>query len=137
MLATATEFRKQHPEVLIEWEARSLYDFGEATLAMLAEQYDLLVIDHPFMGQGEQEQCLLPLDEHVSNLQLHKLERERVGSSHRSYFFQGHQWALAIAAQVPGYRPDLLKKAGMATSPRDPGIAGWYMDRAALSERLR
>jgi multiple sugar transport system substrate-binding protein len=110
MLATATEFREQHPEVLIEWEARSLYDFGEAPLAMLAEQYDLLVIDHPFTGQAAQEQCLLPLDEHVSDLQLHKLERESVGPSHRSYLFQGHQWALAIdaAAQVSGYRPDLL-----------------------------
>ena len=116
MLATAAEFCKERPEIFIEWEARSLYEFGEAPLAKLAEQYDLLVIDHPFMGQVAQEACLLPLDECVSEIQLQTLERDSVGQSHRSYFFQGHQWALAIdaAAQVTGLRPDLLEKAGVA-----------------------
>jgi multiple sugar transport system substrate-binding protein len=116
MLATAAEFCTEHPGVLIEWEARSLYEFGEAPLAQLAEQYDLLVIDHPFMGQVAMEQCLLPLDHCVSGTELQKLERDSVGQSHGSYFFQGHQWALAIdaAAQVAGFRPDLLEKAGAA-----------------------
>ena len=79
----------------------------------------MLVIDHPFMGQVATEQCLLPLDHCVSGSELQQLERDSVGQSHGSYFFQGHQWAFAIdaAAQVAGFRPDLLEKAG-ATLPK-------------------
>ncbi len=114
LLATAKDFCERHPGLRIEWEARSLQEFGEGTVKALADNYDLVIIDHPYMGQVAQEQCFLPLDEHFTPVQLRELERDSVGASYRSYYFEGHQWALPVdaAAQVAGYRADLLKANG-------------------------
>jgi len=114
LLATAKHFCEQHPDLRIEWEARSLQEFGEGTVKVLADHYDLVIIDHPYMGQVAQKKCFLPLDEHFTPVQLRELERDSVGASYESYFFEGHQWALPIdaAAQVAGYRADLLKANG-------------------------
>jgi multiple sugar transport system substrate-binding protein len=114
MLATAGRFSEEHPEVRVEWEARSLHEFGDASVSLFAEQYDLIVLDHPFMGQVAENRCVLPLDEHVSQSTLDTLGSESAGVSHESYFYGGHQWALAIdaASHVAGYRPDLLEAAG-------------------------
>ena len=114
LLATAKHFCKEHSDLTIEWEARSLQEFGEGTVQVLADNYDLVIIDHPYMGQVAQKQCFLPLDEHFTPVQLHELERDSVGASYRSYYFEGHQWALPVdaAAQVAGYRADLLEANG-------------------------
>jgi multiple sugar transport system substrate-binding protein len=114
LLATAKQFCERHPEITIEWEARSLQEFGEGSIQALADQYDLVIIDHPYMGQVAQEGCFLPLDEHFTPVQLQERERDSVGASYRSYNFEGHQWALPVdaAAQVAGYRADLLQANG-------------------------
>jgi multiple sugar transport system substrate-binding protein len=114
LLATAKRFCEQHSDVAIEWEARSLQEFGEGTVQALADNYDLVIIDHPYMGQVAEEKCFLPLDEHFTPVQLGDLERDSVGASYRSYYFAGHQWALPVdaAAQVAGYRADLLEANG-------------------------
>jgi len=114
LLATAKHFCEQHPEVAITWETRSLQDFGEGSIRVVADQYDLVVIDHPFMGQVAKETCFLPLDQHFTPAQLQELEQDSVGQSYLSYSFEGHQWALPIdaAAQVAGYRADLLQANG-------------------------
>ena len=108
------DFCERHSGLTIEWEARSLQEFGEGTVQALADNYDLVIIDHPYMGQVAQEQCFLPLDEHFTPVQLRELERDSVGASYRSYYFEGHQWALPVdaAAQVAGYRADLLEANG-------------------------
>ena len=114
LVATAHHYCEQHPEVAIEWEARSLQEFGEGAVRVLADQYDLVIIDHPFMGQVARERCFLPLDEHFAPAPLQELKRDTVGQSFLSYWFEGHQWALPIdaAAQVAGYRADLLRANG-------------------------
>jgi multiple sugar transport system substrate-binding protein len=114
MLATATRFAETHPDVRIEWEARSLQGFADQPIRHLAEEFDLLVLDHPFMGGVAKGAYLVPLDNYISPEVLATLRGESVGASHESYFYQVHQWALAIdaAAQVAGYRPDLLAVAG-------------------------
>jgi multiple sugar transport system substrate-binding protein len=115
MLATAAQFAESHPDVRIEWEARSLQGFADHPIRDLAEEFDLLVLDHPFMGTVAKGGYLVPLDNYIAAEVLSSLRSESVGASHQSYFYQGHQWALAIdaAAQVAGYRPDLLAAAGM------------------------
>jgi multiple sugar transport system substrate-binding protein len=115
LLASASRFSQQHPEVTIEWEARSLQEFGESSIQVFADQYDLVVIDHPFMGEVARKNCFLPLDEHFTSAQLSELEKDSVGPSYFSYCFEGHQWALPIdaAAQITGYRADLLQSAGL------------------------
>jgi multiple sugar transport system substrate-binding protein len=115
LVATASRFSEQHPEVTIEWEARSLQEFGESSIQAFAEWYDLVIIDHPFMGEVARENCFLPLDEHFTSRQLQELKNDSVDPSYLSYCFAGHLWALPIdaAAQVTGYRADLLQSAGL------------------------
>ena len=98
LLATARHFSEARPEVTIEWEARSLQEFGETLLQGLADRYELIVIDHPFMGRVAKEKCFLPLDQYFTPPQLRELEENSVGQSYQSYHFDGHQWALPIDA---------------------------------------
>jgi multiple sugar transport system substrate-binding protein len=119
MLATASRFAETHPETRIDWEARSLQGFADSPIRHLAEEYDLIVLDHPFMGTVARGGYLVPLDKYVPPEVRASLRGESVGASHDSYFYDDHQWAFAIdaAAQVAGYRPDLLQAAGV-TVPR-------------------
>src|SRR5690606_29512526 len=96
--------------VRIEWESRSLKDFGDAPLGDLARDYDLLIIDHPHVGQAAASGALLPLDLCLDAATLNTLAAESAGPSHGSYFYAGHQWGLAVdtAMQASAYRPDLL-----------------------------
>jgi multiple sugar transport system substrate-binding protein len=114
MLATAAKFAETHKGIQIEWTARSLQGFADHSIDLLAGEFDLIVLDHPFMGTAARGGYLVPLDENISPDILQTLRRESVGVSHDSYFYQGHQWALAIdaAAQVAGYRADLMEAAG-------------------------
>lgn len=93
--------------VRIEWERRSLQDFESFPVAQLAERYDLIVIDHPHVGQITRERCLVPLE---SGVDAAVLGKESVGASLASYLWEGSLWALPIdaAAQVQAWRPDLL-----------------------------
>lgn len=93
--------------VRIEWERRTLQDFESFPVAELAERYDLIVIDHPHVGQITREGCLVPLDD---GMDVRSLESQYVGRSLASYVWDGHLWALPIdaAAQVQAWRPDRL-----------------------------
>lgn len=110
LLVAAARYAEENPDMRIEWEARSLQAFGDQSLAELAKSYDLLVIDHPHVGEAAELGYLLPLDEALAGSDLERLRSESVGASHDSYWYAGHQWALAIdaAAQVSAYRPDRL-----------------------------
>src|SRR5256885_4530923 len=116
LLATASDFCQKHPEVKIQWETRSLQEFGEGAIQAVADDYDLVIIDHPYMGLVAREKCFLPLDKHFTPDELNELSRDSVGQSYPSYCFEGHQWALPVdaAAQVAGYRADLLQANGFS-----------------------
>jgi multiple sugar transport system substrate-binding protein len=115
MLATAQQFSVEHPGVAIEWEARSLSEFGEAPVAHLAEQYDFVVLDHPWVGALAGSHAFLALDEFLSADYLQDSAGDSAGPSYASYTLDGHQWALPIdaAAQVMGCRADLLEREGV------------------------
>lgn len=114
MIATAKQFNHSHPEVRIDWEARPLQGFADTPVDQLAEVYDLIVLDHPFIGTMASSGSFLPLDDYVETRVLQTLAANSVGVSHRSYNYHDRQWAVAIdaAAQVSAYRPDLLEKVG-------------------------
>lgn len=107
---TAAAYTAAHPEVRIIWEKRTLRDFAEMSLPELAKRYDMIVLDHPWLGATEAAGSLLPLDDYMSAAFLAEQARYSVGKSHESYRYHGHQWALAVdaASQVSAYRPDLL-----------------------------
>ena len=96
--------------VEISWEKRSLQDFETFSVEELARNFDLIVIDHPHVGQITKENCLLPLDIAGHEEELRALAEGSVGESFPSYSWQGQQWALPLdaAAQVQAWRPDLM-----------------------------
>jgi len=110
LLAAAQRFGEMHPGVEIQWKKRSLQAFADFPVEELTKTYDLLVIDHPWVGRAAATGCVLPLDEYLSAGYLANQAAHSTGASHGSYFYKGHQWALAIDAATPAasYRPDLL-----------------------------
>lgn len=114
MVATADAYKSIAPDVSILWQTRTLQDFADFPIQKLAETYDLLVIDHPFVGFAAADGCLLPLDEVIDAAFLADQAANSVGPSHRSYLYGGHQWALATdaAGHVSAYRPDLIAEIG-------------------------
>lgn len=116
LLAYSQRFSELHPDVEVIWTKRTLQEFADYPLEKLASQYDLLIIDHPWVGTASAVGCVLPLDEYIDADFLSDQAANSVGNSHQSYYFRGHQWALAIDAATPAasYRPDLLKKANIS-----------------------
>src|SRR5213075_1562947 len=102
LVAHAKAYRTSH-DVEISWDARPLEDFEAYPLDQLAEQYDLIVIDHPHVGMAASRRCLLQLEVPPVD--------QTVGHSCQSYYFDGRQWALAIdaAAQISCRRPGSFK----------------------------
>jgi multiple sugar transport system substrate-binding protein len=101
--------------VQIDWDARSLQGFEEASIADLAADYDLIAIDHPFMGKAHEQGALLPIDELLDETFLAQLAAASVGASYESYRWRGHIWAVPVdaAAQVAAMRADLLSADGL------------------------
>jgi multiple sugar transport system substrate-binding protein len=99
--------------VAVEWDKRSLQDFESFPVEELARSYDLIVIDHPHVGQITAEGCLTPLDVAGREAERAALAAGSVGKSYPSYEWQGRQWAFPIdaASQVQAWRPDLLAAA--------------------------
>lgn len=112
MIATGLEYGRRNPGVAIQWEKRSLQAFADRPIEEMAGTYDLMVIDHPHVGEVARSGQLLALDTLGREAEMAKLAEQTVGVSHRSYEFDGHQWALAIDAATPvaAYRPDLLER---------------------------
>ena len=111
MIASAKKFCSENPDVKIIWEKRSLQAFADRPIELMAFDYDLMVIDHPHVGEASRKDLIYELNhsEDYKN-ELKILEQESVGLSHQSYNFNDNQYALAIdaAAPVSSYRKDLL-----------------------------
>lgn len=116
MLATAQRYNELHPGVDIVWHKRSLQEFADYPIEKLSEKFDLLVIDHPFVGHAAAHSTLVRLDTLLSGDYLQDQVDNSVGGSYESYVYGGHLWALPIdaAAPVSAYRPDLMTKNGWA-----------------------
>lgn len=101
---------KEKTGVAVDWDKRSLQDFESFPVEELARAYDLIVIDHPHVGQITAERCLAPLDVAGRETERAALASGSVGQSYPSYTWQGRQWAFPIdaAAQVQAWRPDTL-----------------------------
>lgn len=113
MVVTSERFAETHPCVEITWEQRPLQAFADQPIGTMYDSYDLMVIDHPHVGEAAVGGELLPFDGQGYDAELAQLAAESSGVSHPSYEFNGRQWALAIDAATPIsiYRPDLLDAA--------------------------
>jgi len=117
--ATARLYESRHPGIRIAWDRRSLKDFEDFPVAQLAATYDLIVIDHPFVGHAAAHGPLAALDTLLPAGCLADHAANAVGASHRSYQLDGHSWALPLDAATPVacWREDLLAAHGL-TVPR-------------------
>ncbi|MEO0055126.1 MAG: hypothetical protein RLZZ50_1073 [Verrucomicrobiota bacterium] len=117
LVAAGQRFHEIHGGAVdVVWEKRSLREFEATPVDELAARYDLLVIDHPFVGYASATGALLPLDAHLDAAFLQDQAAHSVGGSHESYLWDGRQWALAIDAATPVacWRPDLVSRLGLA-----------------------
>jgi multiple sugar transport system substrate-binding protein len=92
-------------EIDIAWEAHSLEGFESHPIADLAERYDLVIVDHPSLGDARKADCLVPVDRLFDAGLLSEWAESAVGASFQSYADGQGQWALPIdaAAQVMIY----------------------------------
>jgi multiple sugar transport system substrate-binding protein len=114
LFASIPRYAAVRPDVEIAWTVRSLRDFGELPLEGLAERFDMIVFDHPFVGQAHKLKLLADLSPFISPAQRAWLDAGALGASWASYQWAGGLYGLPIdaAAQVAAWRPDLMAKAG-------------------------
>ncbi len=112
LLAFSQRFTELHPNIKIIWEKRSLQQFADFPIEKLAEDYDLLIVDHPWVGCAAATECVVPLDEYLTEFYITDQLKNSTGLSHISYHYADHQWALAIDAATPvaSFRTDKLIK---------------------------
>lgn len=127
------EAARRAPEPVVEWVVQPLEGFESAPIAELAAAHDLLVLDHPHIGEAVAEGCLRPLDDLFPAADLARWRDGSVGPSMASYVWAGRHWALPldVATQVVARRPDLPTPASwdeveeMARRlPVAPSVAG-------------
>lgn len=84
------------------WHRQPLEDFEARPLRDVAAHYDLVVLDHPGLGDAIADEALRPLDDLFDAAELGTWRMTTVGASFDSYTLDGRQWALPIdaAAQV-------------------------------------
>jgi multiple sugar transport system substrate-binding protein len=114
LVATAQRFTEMNSDVRIHWDKRSLHEFGHSGLPGLAQQFDLIVVDHPMMGAAAVEGVLLDLRPLLGEEQWKDLAEDSTGASFDSYLYEGKLFALPIDAAAPAssLRPDLLSARG-------------------------
>jgi multiple sugar transport system substrate-binding protein len=115
--AARASFSAGHPEIDIAIDVRPLSDFEHQGVAGVAQQYDLIVFDHPFCGDIAAGRVFLPLDRHLPDLLGARAGSRYVGPSLDSYRFAGQVWGAPIdaATQHALFRLDLLARVNEAT----------------------
>jgi hypothetical protein len=108
--AGAADRWRQLGGVEITWDFRLLAAFNDQPVSELGRSFDLIVIDHPFVGTAASTRCLASLDELLPPETLGSLAADSMGASHASYRYAGCQSVLATdaACQVAVVRDDLL-----------------------------
>jgi multiple sugar transport system substrate-binding protein len=98
----------------VRWDRRSLYSFGEGDLGTFAESYDLVIYDHPFVGDAASNGWLLDLNTLLTSGDKSRFEADAVGASWLSYAYDSGIWGLPVdtAAQTAAWRADLFEAHG-------------------------
>lgn len=126
----------------LTWAKHSLEGFEEHPIADLCRRYDLIVLDHPHVGEAVAGDGLQPLEDLFEAEEIAAWDREVIGPCLSSYRYAGRHWALPLdaATQVMAYRPDRLEGPApetwdqvLALSARQPVCLSLAGPHAALS----
>jgi len=114
LITTTETFKKMYPDVNITWDKRSLSDFGNYPVEKLVDKYDLLLIDHPFIGEACKKELFLDLKHYLSKEELKKIEDNTVGNTFYSYTYDNKILALPVdaAAIVSAAKKEWFDKHG-------------------------
>ncbi|MFI7351298.1 extracellular solute-binding protein [Streptomyces sp. NPDC049936] len=95
---------------LVHWDVQPLEGFESHPIDELCARYDLVVLDHPHLGEALRTGCLRPLDDLFTSAELARWDAGSIGPTMRSYAMDGRQWALPLdaATQVAATRTDLV-----------------------------
>ena len=126
-LVACAELWRETTGVAIAWDKRSLQDFEAYPVEDLARRYDLIVIDHPHVGQITREGCLKPFDDPARAAERKALERASVGPSYRE---------LPLAGAAMG-AADRRGDAGPGLAARSDRRASASLERRARARARR
>ena len=98
------------PGVEVEWDRRSLQDFEHYPLDALARRYDLIIMDHPHIGDAIASDAIVPMEDLLAPETLARLRDDCLPVVWNSYVVEGRTWALPVdaATQVMAWRPGRL-----------------------------
>jgi multiple sugar transport system substrate-binding protein len=96
--------------IAIEWDTHPLEGFEAHPIADLCAKYDLVVLDHPHIGEAVAGSCLQPLETVLPVEEIAAIGPRTVGRCFESYRYAGRHWAIPLdaATQVMAYRADLI-----------------------------
>lgn len=117
LTAAARKLDETRDGLSITWDKHSLEGFEAHPIADLCQRYDLIVLDHPHVGEAVAAGCLQPLESLFAASEIAALERDTIGPCLSSYQFNGLHWGLPLdaATQVMAYRADLHEGPPPAT----------------------
>ena len=110
----------------LHWDKHPLEGFESHPIADLCARYDLVVLDHPHVGEAVAADCLVPVEALFAADEIAGWQAAVAGPSLASYEYAGKHWALPLdaATQVMAYR-----RARVDTPP-----TAW-VELPALSQR--
>lgn len=107
--AARAAFARLRPDIEIIWDVQPLSGFESRPITEAARDYDLVVFDHPHVGEVAELGLFQPVD---AALRAATLSDEHfVGPSLASYRYRDQTWGLPLdaACQVSCARADLLR----------------------------
>ncbi|TWO34627.1 extracellular solute-binding protein [Seonamhaeicola sediminis] len=128
LIATSKAFQDNNPNVNITWKVRSLKEFGDTPIEDLIENFDVITIDHPYMGQAHKNGLLLPLEDYLKTEELNALKQQALGKCFDIYNYEKHVYATPIdaAALVASYRKDIIVSLGLDLPKNQEELKAFY-----------
>src|SRR5690554_6586320 len=96
LVAVSQRYEELHPGVHIQWDKRTLNEFGHKPINQLTPDSDLIVIDHPWAGYCFDQNLVLDLRNLLSEEVLNQLDQLTIGASFSSYNYNDKLLAVPI-----------------------------------------
>lgn len=94
----------------LNWDKHPLEGFESHPIGDLCARYDLVVLDHPHVGEAVAADCLVPVEALFGAEEIAAWRAAIAGPSLASYHYAGNHWALPLdaATQVMAYRRETV-----------------------------
>lgn len=112
LAAAAARLDPARDGLAILWDKQPLEGFESHPIADLCARYDIVVLDHPHVGEAVEANCLRPVEEIFGEAAVAELAAQTIGPCLSSYRYAGRYWALPLdaATQVMAARGDLVEE---------------------------